>query len=178
MTDPMRLPFAALLFLQAALLPCAAQQTATLRISLIHGQNEEITENLVDCQKFRESLAKLFGYARYERLGSSSASLSPGGEADFEPTRAFRMKVRSDAAIPNLFHYELFQEDKHILGGKFIPKDRIPFIIRGPQYNQGILILVVYKDTPGEMPSLPAPAPMTPSAGEPMRATLTEPAPK
>lgn len=139
------LGFATVAFISA---PMQAAEPASLRISLIHGQNNEITDNLAECQKFRENLVKLFGYQRYERLGTSTAMVSRGGEALFEPTRAFQMKVRSDNDDANLFHYELFQEKKHLLGGKFIPKERIPFIIRGPQFNQGILILVIYKDAP------------------------------
>jgi hypothetical protein len=147
----MRASFLFCLVLLATLagpLPAAAADTSSLRISLIHGQNDLITDNLADCQKFRESLIKLFGYQRYERLGSAAAIVPQGGEATIQPTWAFQMKVRSDSTTKNLYHYELFQEEKHLLGGKFMPKDRIPFIIRGPQYNQGILILVVYKDDP------------------------------
>ncbi len=132
-----------------------AAEASSLRISLIHGQNDLITDNLADCQKFRESLIKLFGYQRYERLGSAAATVPQGGEVMIQPTWAFEMKVRSDSTTKNLYHYELFQEKKHLLGGTFIPKDRIPFIIRGPQYNQGILILVVYKDDPQK--ALPKP---------------------
>jgi len=145
----MRLNFLACLALLTTLAgSLQAGDEAVLRISLIHGQNENIKDNLADCQKFRESLTKLFGYQHYECLGTASALIPRGGEAVFEPTWAFQMKVRSDAEVANLFHYELFQEKKHLLGGKFIPKDHIPFIIRGPQYNQGILILVVYKNDP------------------------------
>jgi len=132
----------------SGLLSAPAAQASSIRISLIHGQNDLITDNLADCHKFRESLVKLFGYQRYERLGSAAATVPQGGEAMIQPTWAFEMKVRSDSTTKNLYHYELFQEKKHLLGGKFIPKDRIPFIIRGPQYNQGILILVIYKDDP------------------------------
>jgi len=145
----MRAPFLLGLVLLTAFsgpLCTVAAEGSSIRISLIHGQNDLITDNLADCQKFRESLIKLFGYQRYERLGSAAATVPQGGEAMIQPTWAFEMKVRSDSTTKNLYHYELFQEKKHLLGGKFIPKDRIPFIIRGPQYNQGILILVVYKD--------------------------------
>lgn len=152
----MRLSLLAILTLLTSLAgSLQAGDEASLRISLIHGQNENIQDNLDDCQKFRDSLTKLFGYQHYERLGTAAAIVPRGGEAVFEPTWAFQMKVRSDAATPNLFHYELYQEKKHLLGGKFIPKDHIPFIIRGPQYNQGILILVVYKTDP----NAPATAP-------------------
>jgi hypothetical protein len=126
----------------------AADAPMHLRISLIHGQNQNIHDNLEECAKFRQSLTKLFGYQLYERLGTATAQVSVASPAYLQPSWAFGMKVEADATVPNLYHYELFQEKQPMFKGKFIPKDQVPLIIRGPQYNTGILILVVYKETP------------------------------
>gem|GEM_PF-4107775 len=140
--------------LLCALAPALLAATATaaegirLRVSLVHGQNEGIEDNLQECTQFRQSLVKLFGYQRYERLGTASAQVGPESAVIVEPSRTFRMRLEGDPKAENLYHFQLFQGEEPMFRGKFVPKDQVPLIIRGPQYHRGILILVVHKDTP------------------------------
>lgn len=142
------LPLLFLAFGLVAAVVAADPATTQFRVSLIHGQNDEITDNLQECAKFRQSLVRLFGYARYERLGTATGNVTIGTPAYLQPTWAFGMKVQADPSTANLYHYELFQEKQPMFKGRFVPKDDIPLIIRGPEYNRGILILVVYKQAP------------------------------
>jgi hypothetical protein len=119
-----------------------------LRVSLVHGQNADITDNLQECSQFRQSLVKLFGYQRYERLGTATALVGPGTPATLQPTRTFQVRLESDPKTTNVFHFHLLQDDEALFRGKFVPKDGVPLIIRGPQYHRGILIIVVNKDLP------------------------------
>lgn len=134
--------------LLAASSSAAAEEGIWLRVSLVHGQNEGIEDNLQECTRFRQSLVKLFGYQRFERLGTASAQVGPQTAVIFEPTRSFRMRLEGDPQAENLYHFQLFQGDEPMFRGKFVPKDQVPLIIRGPEYHRGILIIVVHKDGP------------------------------
>lgn len=136
--------------LLALTLPTAAAPppATQLRVSLIHGQNSDITDNLQECTRFRESLVKLFGYKSYELLGTSTAQIAPDTAVLISPTRIFKLRMEPDPVSPRLFHFHLFKEEEPLFRGKFVPKDNVPLIIRGPEYHRGILIIVVNKENP------------------------------
>lgn len=144
----MRIPALCLLALALTSLSTQASEGIQLRVSLVHGQNDGITDNLQECSQFRDSLIKLFGYQRYERLGTATARVTSESAVIVEPSRTFRMRLEGDPVSTSVFHFQLFQGDEPMFRGKFVPKDQIPLIIRGPQYHRGILILVVNKELP------------------------------
>lgn len=148
MNPTLRIPALCLLALAFASSPAVAAEGVQLRVSLVHGQNDGITDNLQECSQFRQSLIKLFGYQRYERLGTATARVTSQSAVIVEPTRAFRMRLEGDPVSANVFHFQLFQGGEAMFRGKFVPKDQVPLIIRGPQYHRGILILVVNKENP------------------------------
>lgn len=149
MNHILRIPALYLLALALACSPVlASEEGVLLRVSLVHGQNEGITDNLQECSQFRQSLVKLFGYQRYQRLGTATARVNSQSAVIVEPIHAIRLRLEGDPVSANVFHFQLFQDEEPMFRGKFVPKDNIPLIIRGPEYHRGLLILVVNKEQP------------------------------
>jgi hypothetical protein len=112
-------------------------------ITLYQGQNSEITDDLANLPKLRENLVKLFGYSRYQRIGTDMAYPHSYSPVTAWPNKLFSLTVYAVNPASPRYEFELKLENQSVLKGSFIPKPGIPIIIKGPLYGDGQLILVV-----------------------------------
>jgi len=123
-----------------------AQESAKLtevKFSLIHAQSERIEETMPVAPKLRKSLETLFGYEKYRIMGEARSELPEGKPVTFQPHPKFFIKLSRTPKKPNCYDFELIQNDESLVKGKYIPKKKVPLIIRGPFYDQGNLVLVI-----------------------------------
>jgi hypothetical protein len=112
-------------------------------ITLYQGQNSEIMDDLGGLPKLRENLVKLFGYSRYQRIGTDMAYPHSYSPVTAWPNKLFSLTVYAVNPASPRYEFELKLEDQSVLKGSFIPKPGVPIIIKGPLYGEGQLILVV-----------------------------------
>jgi hypothetical protein len=112
-------------------------------ITLFQGQNAEIQDDLAGRPKLKENLIKLFGYSRYQQIGTDMVYPHSYSPVTAWPNKLFSLTVYAVNPASPRYEFELKLEDKSVLKGSFIPKPGIPIIIKGPLYGQGQLILVV-----------------------------------
>ncbi|NJK92321.1 MAG: hypothetical protein HC904_11075 [Blastochloris sp.] len=112
-------------------------------VTLYQAQNVDITDDLADQPKLKENLIKLFGYQRYQRVGTSMVYPHSQAPVTAWPNKLFSLTVQTVNPASPRYDFELKQEGVSVLKGSFIPKPGIPIIIKGPLYGSGQLILIV-----------------------------------
>lgn len=113
-----------------------------LVVTLYRGQNEGINDSLED-PRLRKNFVKLFGYTQYERIGTDMVYPHSYSPVTAWPNKLFALSINAVQSGTNHYEFNLEQDGKSILKGNFIPKPGLPLIIKGPLYDNGILILVV-----------------------------------
>lgn len=121
----------------------AQQQTAAIQVTLFHGQNDVITDDLNKSPKLKKKLIRLFGYSRYHEIGSAMGSLEKKDPQYLKPSKQFFLCISRCQSEKHLYGYEIYHENKAMFKGEFLPKAGIPLIIKGPNYDHGVLILVL-----------------------------------
>ncbi|MFH1465359.1 MAG: hypothetical protein ABIO70_13310 [Pseudomonadota bacterium] len=82
-------------------------------------------------------------YQGYELLDTHSASLAPGGEASFTivGNRRVSVALKSRTAERAQFRIQIFSQGKKLLDTTLSVNRNGTFIVAGPRYQDGILIL-------------------------------------
>lgn len=141
MTRPLALLLA--LFALGPSLRAESSPDRIILVRLLHGQNEGIRDDLAAEAALKRSLATLVGYRMYEEIGAAYASLDVIGPQFVVPCRTIFVKFQARNTTPTSFYFELFQSDRSILQGEFVPRPSVPLIITGPFYDRGRLVLVM-----------------------------------
>jgi len=112
-------------------------------VTLYFAQNGAARDELGDNLKLRDNLVKLFGYQTYQKIGTAMVYPHSFSPVTAWPNKLFSLTVQAVNPASPRYDFELSQEEKPVLKGSFIPKPNTPIIIKGPLYDQGLLILVV-----------------------------------
>jgi len=112
-------------------------------VDLYQGQNDGFADELSHNPAFRQNLTRLFGYSNYRQLGQARTSVTSGQPINLKPSDLFSIRIKPDSAEANVFDFELLQSDRPVLSARYTPKPGIPLIIKGPLYQNGVLILVL-----------------------------------
>lgn len=94
-------------------------------------------------------LKRVFGYNQYEIIGSASNELGERAESWLVPTKSFWLALKARRATSKetrggyLLNLQLFQEKRPLLETDVKLAPGSPLFIRGPEYGDGQLIIVL-----------------------------------
>ena len=94
-------------------------------------------------------LSRLFGYNQFELIGSDSQKIVDGTEARLAPTKSLWMAVKARRATSKearggyLLNLQLYRDEKPLVDTEARLAPGSPMFIRGPQYGNGQIILVL-----------------------------------
>ncbi len=142
----MRLSLIAMLVLLSGALAHAELWPWGCVVYASHGQPEPCHH----LAPYEKDLRSTFGYERMEVIGTAWAYGPATEQTWISPTRDFFLKVDPDgqAAAKNAVQIELFQREKSLVKAKAKLNGKTPVFIKGPEYKQGQLIVILHlKDT-------------------------------
>ncbi|MEM9445460.1 MAG: hypothetical protein AAGA18_08900 [Verrucomicrobiota bacterium] len=120
-----------------------AETAIKLDATLYHGQDDLTVDHLEEKTKLKKKLTRLFGYEKYQKLGYSQADLKSAMPQKLKPSKKFYLNLMHSDKRKNAYKFEVVHEERRLFQGEFVPKTNLPLIIRGPQFGQGVLILVL-----------------------------------
>lgn len=128
----------------------AEEKASEFHITLYHGQNEGMVDELKTDKKLKKSLVRLFGYTKYRKMGAAKSSITQTQPKTLtlSPSKPFQVKISPVQNKTKQYRFEFFHEKEALFNGKFIPKPHIPMIIKGPHYDKGVLIIVINTQNP------------------------------
>lgn len=93
----------------------------------------------------RDRLKKVFGYNQFVLLGQNTKNMSDLDERWLMPSREFFLRVESKdhGKFGHLLDIQFFHEKQPLLETTVRLPPRCPLFIRGPQYGDGQLIIVL-----------------------------------
>lgn len=125
------------------LVVASGAQAQQINVDLYHAQNEGVRDDVKTEHPLRKGFDRLIGYRFYEKLGSATSKLESSYDQWLLPSKMFFLRFHRAAPEDKEVTLELFKKKKSIFQGKFIPKKERPLIITGPQYGNGLLVLVL-----------------------------------
>lgn len=102
-----------------------------------------------DLRQFAPRMKKVFGYNQFELVGSASQEVGDQAENWLVPTKSFwfglkaRRSSSKEAQGGYLLSLQLFQEKRPLVDTEVKLAPGSPLFIRGPQYGNGHLIIVL-----------------------------------
>ncbi len=94
-------------------------------------------------------LKRVFGYSQFELIGSAAEKIDDGTENWLVPSQTFWLSVKARRSLSKearggyLLNLELFQNKRPLLETEAKLAPGSPLFIRGPQYGNGQLIIVL-----------------------------------
>src|SRR5882672_9113679 len=98
-----------------------------------------------ELNRIEGTLKALFGYNQFRVIGQSSKTLVTGSEDWLASSKYFSLHVDSKGETDGgyLLNLKLFQEKSVLLETEAKLSKSSPFVIKGPQVGDGLLILVL-----------------------------------
>jgi hypothetical protein len=103
----------------------------------------------VELREFVPKMKKVFGYNQFQLIGSSSKEIGDRTPSRMEPSKSFWMTLTSRRTLSKeaqggaLLSVQLNRDDRSILESEVKLAPDSPLFIRGPQYGNGQLIIVL-----------------------------------
>jgi len=102
-----------------------------------------------ELREFAPRLKRVFGYSQFDLVGSAAEKIDDRTERWLVPSQSFWLSVKARRAVSKetrggyLLNLELFQDNRPLLETEAKLAPGSPLFIRGPQYGNGQLIIVL-----------------------------------
>lgn len=102
-----------------------------------------------ELREFAPRLKRVFGYSQFELIGAASEKIDDQSESWLVPSQSFWLGVKARRAVSKearggyLLNLQLFQDKRPLLETEAKLAPGSPLFIRGPQYGNGQLIIVL-----------------------------------
>ena len=117
---------------------------------LIIAQNEEHPKPVPsELASLEDTLKELFGYNQFELAGSASQEIGDQSENWLVPSKSFWMGLKGRRAVSKeaqggyLLSLQLYQDKRPLVDTEVKLAPGSPLFIRGPQYGDGQVIIVL-----------------------------------
>ncbi|MEI8109096.1 MAG: hypothetical protein WCI46_14880 [Verrucomicrobiota bacterium] len=103
----------------------------------------------VELREWVPRLARIFGYRQWELIGSVTEKVDVKGESWPVPSQNFWLRVKARVADEKVsrggywMSLELFQDERPIFETEVKLSPGSPIFIRGPQYGQGQVVIIL-----------------------------------
>ncbi len=139
---------AGLLALFCALVFCGSLRAEdSISAYLLVATNDSEPQPLpVKVRPYEKNLRAVFGYNRFDQVGAGKAEVPGKSEAWLVPSSELFLKAdtqRNENGRGVPAQLELWQREKRILNTRALLRPGAPVLIRGPEWGNGLLILVV-----------------------------------
>lgn len=114
-----------------------------LHLTLLHGQNHEIENQISAEHPLRKSLDPIIGFERYQILAESHGNVAEAPLVWSSPRDGFLLKLMRVEETEGMVSIELSQREVSLFTGQYKPKPEKPLIITGPLYSKGRLVFVL-----------------------------------
>ena len=108
----------------------------------------------VELREWAPRLARIFGYRQWEIIGAVTEKVEVNGESWPVPSQNFWLRVKARGAVEKevrggyLMSLELFQDERPIFATEAKLSPGSPIFIRGPQYGQGQIVIILEVQRP------------------------------
>jgi len=138
-------------FLAAPLLAWIAMNAAhagdSVSASLYLAENDPPPSTaLLAPEKLEVRLHSVFGYKHYELLKSDTINLKNHWEQWFVPRKDLFLKVeplKPTDDEPRVVNFEIYKDGFLVANGQYEPDSDTPLMVKGPDFKQGRLIIVL-----------------------------------
>ncbi len=102
-----------------------------------------------ELREFAPRLKRVFGYSQFQLIGAASEKIDDQTVTWLVPSQSFWLGVKARRAVSKearggyLLNLQLFQDKRPLLETEAKLAPGSPLFIRGPQYGQGQLIIVL-----------------------------------
>lgn len=102
-----------------------------------------------ELREFAPRLKRVFGYSQFQLIGAASEKIDEKHESWLVPSQSFWLSAKARRAVSKearggyLLNLQLFQDKRPLLETEAKLAPGSPLFIRGPQYGQGQLIIVL-----------------------------------
>ena len=103
----------------------------------------------LELREFVPKMKKIFGYNQFQLIGSSTKEIGDRTPSRMEPSKSFWMTLTSRRALSKeaqggcLLSLQLNRDDRSLMESEVKLAPGSPLFIRGPQYGNGQLIIVL-----------------------------------